>query len=125
MFGINSETGLVTINKRIDLESSQLAKSGGLIELEIKAIEIGEENSFEIVKVTVSVLDINDNAPSFNRKAYNLRISPKSAEGTPLVLNDVDIETIHVFDPDKVKYQILIFILKFEINNLINWSKLS
>lgn len=102
MFRINSETGLVTINNRIDLESTELTKSGGLVEIEIKAIEIGEENSFEIVKVTVSVLDVNDNAPCFNKKIYNLKISPKSAEGTPLVLNEIDIETIHVFDPDKV-----------------------
>ncbi|RNA00245.1 cadherin-23 [Brachionus plicatilis] len=101
LFRINSETGLININNRIDLESNDLIKSGGLIEIEIKAFEIGDENSFEIAKVTVSVLDVNDNAPIFNKKAYNFKVSPKSIEGTPLVLSDNDIETIHVYDPDK------------------------
>ncbi|CAF0900840.1 unnamed protein product [Brachionus calyciflorus] len=100
-FTINSQTGLISVNKIIDLESDDLIKSGGLLEINVMATEIGDESSFETTKVTIAVLDINDNDPKFNKKSYNLSISPKCVEGTSLTLVENDIETIHVYDPDK------------------------
>ena len=105
-FYIDKFRGELRIKKRIDLESDEISKLGGLLEFKIIATEIGDENSQQDTQVTVAISDINDNQPKFNRDFYNLVISPKSTIGTSLTL--VDTDSIHVFDSDKV-----IDILKF------------
>lgn len=104
-FEIDSLSGVITIKKRIDLESSEITKLGGLLEFNVVAFEIGDESSFQKTKVTVAILDINDNSPKFNKNAYNLIISPKSPDGTSLTLTDNEIDSIHVFDLDKVFFK--------------------
>lgn len=106
-FTIESLTGIIRIKKQIDLESNDIIKLGGLLEFNVMAIEIGDENSYEHTKVTVAIQDINDNSPKFNKNSYDLIISPKSTIGTSLSLIDSEVDSIHVFDMDKVFYNLI------------------
>ena len=98
-FEINSQTGYLTVKKRIDLESREIIMMGGLLEFKIIAYEIDDESSTAQAQVTVAIVDRNDNKPEFDSKAYNLRISPNSMAGTSLTLMK---DSIHIFDLDKV-----------------------
>ncbi len=99
---MDSITGDLTILKRIDLESEDIIKLGGLLEFKIVATEIGDETSTAETLVTVAIFDLNDNKPKFNDFFYDLKISPKSLPGTSLALVKDQQESIHVFDLDKV-----------------------
>jgi hypothetical protein len=110
-FEIDEFIGNVYIKKRIDLESHEISKLGGLLEFRVAAYEIGDESSMQTTSVTVAISDINDNKPKFDKKSYKLVISPKAAIGTTLTLVDDATDAIRVFDLDKVKirhYPILI-----------------
>ena len=100
-FQIDPISGIISIKKLIDLESEEISKLGGLLEFKIEASEIGDEASTQQTYVTVAVSDINDNEPKFNKEAFELSISPKSAVGTSLTLLKSGIDSIHVFDFDK------------------------
>lgn len=50
--------------------------------------------------VSVTVLDVNDNPPLFNRSSYTLTVQENTPTGVPLVLNDTDF--IEVTDRDQV-----------------------
>lgn len=102
-FYIDKLKGDVRIKKKIDLESDEISRLGGLLEFKIIATEVGDENSQQETLVTVAISDVNDNQPKFNRNSYNLVISPKSTVGTSLTLTENDTDSIHVFDSDKVK----------------------
>ena len=102
-FEIDSLTGILTIKRRIDLESEEISRVGGLLEFKVEATEIGDESSTEKTQIIVSISDINDNQPKFNRDAFELNISPRSTSGTSLTLNDAYTDSIHVSDFDKVK----------------------
>ena len=95
-------TGDLTIAKRIDLESDDIIKLGGMLEFKIVAIEIGDEESTSEALVTVAIFDLNDNKPKFDAFVYNLKISPKSLPGASLTLTDDQRDSIHVYDFDKV-----------------------
>ncbi len=103
-FYVDRLKGDIRIKKRIDLESDEISKLGGLLEFKILATEIGDENSQQETQVTVAISDINDNQPKFNRHSYNLVISPKATVGTSLTLVENDTDSIHVFDLDKVRF---------------------
>jgi hypothetical protein len=92
-------TGELMIRKRIDLESADIIRMGGLLEFKIIAFEIGDETSITINQVTIAIVDINDNKPQFASDSYRLSISPNSPIGTSLTLSE---DSIHVFDFDKV-----------------------
>ncbi len=100
-FQIETSTGIVRVQKRIDLESDEIGKLGGLLEFWVLAYEIGDEESEQRVKVIVKVNDVNDNVPMFNRNSYSFVISPKVPSGTLLNLVDTDVDSIHVNDTDK------------------------
>ena len=74
-----------------------------MLEFKVEATEIGDESSTEKTQIIVSISDINDNQPKFNRDAFELNISPRSTSGTSLTLNDAYTDSIHVSDFDKVK----------------------
>jgi hypothetical protein len=71
---------------------------GGLLEFQIVAYEVNDENSRTLTQVTVAIVDLNDNIPEFASASYDLQISPDSVEGTSLTLM---ADSIHVFDLDK------------------------
>lgn len=99
-FKLDSSTGILSIRNRIDLESKAISQLGGLLEFKVVAYEIGDENSVAQTQVTVAIVDLNDNNPTFDSSVYNLKISPYSVEGTSLTLIK---DSIHIFDLDKVR----------------------
>ena len=107
-FKIDKKTGNLYIRKRIDLESTEITKLGGLLEFKIVAYEVGDERSREKTQVTVAIIDLNDNHPFFNSNSYNLSINPRSTVGTSLTLmNNLEEDSIRVIDLDKVSGQVL------------------
>mgnify|MGYP001810816020 CR=1 FL=1 len=102
-FQIDKVSGVLSIRKRIDLESYEIAQLGGLLEFKIAAFEVGDEMSREETQITIAISDINDNSPKFNSKSYSLNVNPLSAAGTSLTLIDNAFdESIRAFDLDKV-----------------------
>lgn len=112
-FVIDSRTGVIRIRERIDLESSTINRLGSLLEFSVRAIEIGDKTSYETTRVIVSIIDINDNVPKFNKNAYHMSLLPKSPVALTLTLQESDIDSIHVLDPDKVSNHILLIIFKY------------
>jgi hypothetical protein len=101
-FSIDSLSGTLTIKHRIDLESEEISQMGGLLEFKVEASEIGDETSTEQTQIIVSINDINDNQPKFNRESFELSLSPRSTVGTSLTLTDPNTDSIRVTDFDKV-----------------------
>lgn len=102
-FAIDPRTGVIVIKERIDLESSEIGgKLGGLLEFSVRASEVGDENSTRTTRVIVSVSDINDNEPKFNKDQFGLNLLPSQTNaGTSLALIETDVDSIRVYDPDK------------------------
>ena len=90
----------MSIRKRIDRESRDINEFGDLLEFNVIAYEIGDEQSRSEVHVTVAVVDINDNDPNFENKSYSLTIPAKTSNGAALML--LNAESINVHDLDKV-----------------------
>lgn len=92
-FVINSKTGVVQIapNQTIDRERDSVLKFMVTAE---DAPGRNTETRRATVEVTITVLDVNDNAPVFAQKSYSAVI-PESAETNSLVLN------ITADDPDE------------------------
>ncbi len=97
-FRLDSVTGELTVNKRIDLEAAEIGQMSGLLEFQVVAYELNDESSTAIAEVTVAVVDLNDNVPAFDSDVYRLSLSPLSVAGTSL---NIDTGSIHVVDPDK------------------------
>ncbi len=108
-FQIHHLSGVITIRKRIDLESEEISHLGGLLEFWVMAFEINDENSQQKVKIVVKINDINDNEPKFNHESYTFVVSSKATIGSSINLVNSEIDSIHVKDTDKVfKIQILL-----------------
>ncbi len=112
-FSINEETGELSIRKRIDRESNEISELGDLLEFTIIAKEVTsadhKEESMSMAHITVAIIDINDNDPTFEASSYNLTVTPKVTNGT--VLTIINEKSIYVYDLDKViKYIKKIFI---------------
>ncbi|XP_038652273.1 protocadherin-10-like isoform X35 [Scyliorhinus canicula] len=85
---VNLKTGILQVKEKIDRE--QLCEQGLSCVLMLEAVI---ENPFQIYRVEVDILDINDNAPLFRRSDANLEIS----ELTPLGMS---FQLQSAFDPD-------------------------
>ncbi|XP_062851065.1 protocadherin gamma-A11-like [Trichomycterus rosablanca] len=77
MFNINQDDGGLYVNDKIDRE--EICDGGGNCLINIK---IALENPLEIHYVSVEILDINDNAPSFIQKEIHLEIWESALPGT-------------------------------------------
>lgn len=80
------------------MESREISQLGGLLEFQIVAYELTDESSIAYTQVTVAIIDLNDNKPTFSSNEYYLNISPSSVVGASLSLIK---DSIHVFDLDK------------------------
>ncbi|GCC29833.1 hypothetical protein chiPu_0008275 [Chiloscyllium punctatum] len=88
---INLDTGILFVKEKIDREEicgptlSCVLSLGGLL-----------ENPLKLYKVTVEILDVNDNAPSFPKRQFHLQISERSIPGMYFPLetaHDLDVGT--------------------------------
>ncbi|XP_017559226.2 protocadherin alpha-3-like [Pygocentrus nattereri] len=90
-FDVNLKTGVLFVNEMIDRE--ELCSKALKCSINIEAIL---SNPMSLHRIEVNILDINDNAPFFHEKSYNLNITELaySGERFPLpVANDADVGT--------------------------------
>ncbi|XP_049324640.1 protocadherin alpha-2 isoform X6 [Astyanax mexicanus] len=75
-FEVNMKTGEMFVNERIDRE--ELCSESQACSLHLEAIA---QNPLRLFSITVNVLDVNDNSPSFPYSSYNLNISELAFAG--------------------------------------------
>lgn len=94
-FNINDRTGSFSTNGTIDRESLSHCKFSNVCEIKL---DVSAQSTigtfFEIIKVKVIVLDINDNTPYFVKSKTNLEISESSIPNSSLsVEGAVDLDS--------------------------------
>ncbi|XP_038652249.1 protocadherin beta-8-like isoform X14 [Scyliorhinus canicula] len=88
---INLDTGFLFVKETIDREEICGLSLSCVISLDFLL-----ENPFKVHQVSVEILDVNDNAPSFPKEGFGLEISELSTPGTRFQLesaHDPDIGT--------------------------------
>ncbi|XP_066506574.1 protocadherin alpha-2-like [Hoplias malabaricus] len=88
-FGVNLKTGELFVSERVDRE--ELCPSSQTCSLHLEAIA---QNPLRLFSVTVNVMDVNDNAPAFPYRRYDLNISEHAFAGDKYPLpkaSDADI----------------------------------
>ncbi|MBN3308520.1 FAT4 protein, partial [Amia calva] len=91
-FNIHPDTGEITVNGQLDYESSSSEKQS-VHELTLTAIDGGKPARSGTTQISVQVLDINDNAPHFEKSLYEMQLQENSAKDTViLTLKAVDLD---------------------------------
>ncbi|XP_064617259.1 cadherin-related family member 1-like [Liolophura sinensis] len=104
-FRIDASTGRITVNDKLDSNLPELLDQGSVFDLTVEAKEAvapgqmqkGETTATMLVLITVQ--DVNDHAPEFDRSLYSASILKNARKGTPIQL-DVS-ELIYVQDKDQ------------------------
>ncbi|XP_063783179.1 cadherin EGF LAG seven-pass G-type receptor 1 isoform X1 [Pseudophryne corroboree] len=95
-FVINNNTGWITVSKELDREAVEFYTFG------VEARDNGEPVMTSSASVTITIMDVNDNNPTFTEKVYQLRINEDAAVGSSvLTMTAVDRDVNSV-----VTYQI-------------------
>ncbi|XP_067374432.1 protocadherin gamma-A6-like [Channa argus] len=97
---LNRDKGTLVIKERIDREELCAKTTPCSFSFEVIL-----ENPIQLYRVTVEVIDINDNSPSFPKEEINLEIVENAAPGTRFSLVSAD-------DPDVGKNDIQKYTLK-------------
>lgn len=82
-FVINNVSGLITLNRSLDFEVMSLYQ----FEILIKDHEL---ISNDAVSVKINILNINDNAPTFNQSYYEITIDENQNISYPIKYTDLD-----------------------------------
>ncbi len=85
---LNRNTGLLLIREKMDRESLCAKTTPCALHLQMIL-----ENPMEFFTITIEITDINDNAPSFEKKDFRFEISESAAAGAGFMLGGA-------FDPD-------------------------
>ncbi|KAM4586907.1 protocadherin alpha-10-like [Fundulus diaphanus] len=96
-FEVNLKTGVLYVNERIDREEL----CGGEAKCAIN-VEAVINNPLKLYRLEITILDVNDNSPSFLGKTQELNITEITAVGTKFPLHpahdaDVGKNTIHSY----------------------------
>ena len=96
VFKIDSKTGIITTNFDGSFLVGEIrtlidAEFNSEINLDIIAIDGGGLQDF--CRVTISILDLNDNSPSFDRDLYSITYTQ--------IIQSTRILTVYSFDPDQ------------------------
>ncbi|KAM4619207.1 cadherin EGF LAG seven-pass G-type receptor 1-like [Polymixia lowei] len=78
-FAINNNTGWVTVCVELDRETTEFYTFG------VEAVDHGVPAMSSSASVSVTVLDVNDNVPTFTHKLYNLKINEDAAVGASVL----------------------------------------
>nr|XP_061793138.1 protocadherin beta-16-like [Nerophis lumbriciformis] len=81
--GINLNTGDLIVQERIDREDLCGKKASCVLKQELVL-----ENPLELHRITVRVLDVNDNSPQFNEDLLKLEIRESAAKGARFPLGE-------------------------------------
>ncbi len=85
---LNRNTGLLLIGEKMDRESLCAKTTPCALHLQMIL-----ENPMEFYTITIEITDINDNAPSFEKRDFRFEISESAAAGAGFMLGGA-------FDPD-------------------------
>ncbi|XP_050100508.1 cadherin-89D-like [Anopheles aquasalis] len=89
LFWIAPETGVLFLQKEIDLESESLPDN--TFTLQIEARQIGDPMKSALARVEVEVMDLNDNVPEFEVDLYNISIIENLPKGFSILqVNAID-----------------------------------
>uniref|UniRef100_A0A6Q2Z0R2 Cadherin EGF LAG seven-pass G-type receptor 1a n=1 Tax=Esox lucius TaxID=8010 RepID=A0A6Q2Z0R2_ESOLU len=95
-FTINNSTGWITVSEELDRETTDFYKFG------VEAVDHGIPAMSSSASVAVTVVDVNDNVPTFTQRLYSLKMNEDAAVGTSvLALSAIDRDANSV-----VTYQI-------------------
>lgn len=100
LFRINSKTGVLTTGEVIDRESICEFRTDCDIELDIK---VSPFQCFTIIKVIVTIRDINDHAPRFPEARITRSVVETSMVGTLIPIPSAADEDSDVFSIDNYK----------------------
>ncbi|XP_047431474.1 cadherin EGF LAG seven-pass G-type receptor 1 isoform X4 [Mugil cephalus] len=78
-FTINNGTGWVTVNEELDRETTDFYTFG------VEARDHGVPVMSSSASVSITVLDVNDNVPTFTEKTYSLKINEDAVVGTSVL----------------------------------------
>ncbi|EFN85300.1 Cadherin-87A [Harpegnathos saltator] len=98
-FLLDDDTGELRTAKPLDREA--LENSTGVLTLIVKARELidgipgNDKLTVSTAEATVTIKDVNDEPPTFNRREYNIEIPENVPDGTPLPNLDMTVK-----DPD-------------------------
>ena len=85
MFEISSSTGVITTAVVIDREGLPACRHKVVCELSLDVV-IQPNQHFQILKIIVEILDINDNAPTFRESSITLSINEAAAVGSSYII---------------------------------------
>lgn len=78
-FIINNSTGWITVSMELDRETTEFYTFG------VEAKDHGVPVMSSSASVSVTVLDVNDNVPTFTQKLYNLKMNEDAPVGTSVL----------------------------------------
>lgn len=78
-FAIETATGIITTTDRLDRDKLCPQTDQCLVKFDVAVRPV---KNFQIIKVTVDILDVNDNAPYFPQSRINHKISESTLPGT-------------------------------------------
>uniref|UniRef100_A0A665WXR0 Cadherin EGF LAG seven-pass G-type receptor 1 n=1 Tax=Echeneis naucrates TaxID=173247 RepID=A0A665WXR0_ECHNA len=78
-FTINNSTGWITVNEELDRETTDFYTFG------VEARDHGIPVMSSSASVSITVLDVNDNVPTFTEKVYSLKINEDAVVGTSVL----------------------------------------
>jgi len=116
-FLLDDDTGELRTAKPLDREA--LENSTGVLTLIVKARELidgipgNDKLTVSMAEATVTIKDVNDEPPTFNRREYNIEIPENVQDGTPLPHLDMTVK-----DPDVVSTEPI----HYYRSNLFNFS---
>lgn len=95
LFDIGANTGVITTAAVIDRDSTTLCRQRELCEVSLDVV-IQPSQHFQILKVIVEIVDINDNAPKFRESRITLPINEAAVVGSAYIVptaSDTDSPT--------------------------------
>ncbi|KAM4569520.1 cadherin EGF LAG seven-pass G-type receptor 1 isoform 2-T2 [Odontesthes bonariensis] len=78
-FSINNSTGWITVGEELDRETTDFYSFG------VEARDHGVPSMSSAASVSITVLDVNDNVPTFTEKTYSLKINEDAVVGTSVL----------------------------------------
>lgn len=105
-FTLDAETGELRTAKPLDREALQ--SPDGVVKVKVKAYEVqggepvGSPDTETVADVTITIRDVNDEPPTFNRREYRATVPENVPDGTPLpnldmFVQDTDVGSNSVF----------------------------
>ncbi|KAK8743275.1 hypothetical protein OTU49_001344 [Cherax quadricarinatus] len=105
-FTLDAKSGELRTAKPLDREALQ--SPDGVVKVRVKAYEtingspIGTKDTETVADVTITIRDVNDEPPSFNKREYRASVPENVPDGTPLpnldmFVQDTDVGSNSVF----------------------------